>query len=288
MVDTARVWFTGSPRAALPANHWVWDYAKQVRVKFDGSQEFRAEAELPKLIFGHNGRICSSQRELNLAVDRFRSALGSVAEFDEWTWTRLDLVWQWKVERASEIILAHQWLKFPGIRNDPSLLYGGKMITWCGAKSRLMFKLYDKARSFGNGAGVLRAELKLAGEQLRKRIDGNAALDFNELWGAFRLELLNFASVTVPEARRHTFAEVSASLTPEQQSRALSVYRLGRSERAIRLFQHQVSNATLKRIAWHWHNKLRKRPRLPAQCEPKAMKVPVSRSRQFRRQGWIT
>src|SRR5208283_553170 len=160
----------------------------------DGFGNCKAEAELPKLVWGHNGRLLANQAELDASVERFRSILSQQVEFTSWQWVLIDLVWQFQT-RTAEVILAYQWLQFPGVRCWPTLHKGDKEISWSGA--RLGLKFYRKAES------VLRVELRLAGGQLRKRIDDDAPLNFAELYRVFRAEVLKLSPIQLPEARKH-------------------------------------------------------------------------------------
>ena len=241
MVDTIKVWFTGTPRAHVPAGRRL-TLADGVRFYHDGFGNCKAEAELPKLVWGHNGRLLANQAELDASVERFRSILSQQVEFASWQWVLTDLVWQFQT-RTSEVILAHQWLRFPGVRNLPSLFCGGKAISWRGA--RLGLKFYRKAEN------VLRVELRLAGEQLRKRIDDDAPLDFAELYRVFRAEILKLSPIQLPEARKHSTAEIIASLPLEFQNVAILAYQTGRTARSTSGFKRDVSIARLNKVNWN-------------------------------------
>ena len=272
MVDSVTVWFTGSAHIELPAGRWLKSPdADEVRLKHDGLGNFKAEAELPKLLWGHNGRLLTNQDELDQSVEQFRSHLLSKVEFSSWEFKRVDLCWHFRT-RATDVILAHQWLRFPGVRSLPSLLYGGKQISWRGGK--LGLKFYDKAKAIGDSGSVLRVELRLAGAQLRKRIDANAPLKFDELYNVFRAEVLKLSPLELPEARKHSFAEIFANLQPEVRSQALLDYRQGRTSRAVREFDRRVSGACLRRIEWNW------RDILPADNPPPPVNVEPRNRRQ--------
>lgn len=203
MVDTVKVRFTGTPCVPMPERKKV-TLANKVRFYHDGYGNCKAEAELPKLLWGHNGRLLANQAELDESVAQFRAILSQKVEFTSWQLVFVDLVWQFQTQPA-DVILAHQWLRFPSVRKLPSLLCGGKEISWRGM--RLTLKFYEKAE------GVLRVELRLAGAQLRKRIDADAPLNFSELYNVFRAEVLKLPPIQLPEARKHSLAEIVASLS---------------------------------------------------------------------------
>ena len=74
MVDTLKVRFPGTPHVSVPAHRRML-LADGVRFHYDGFGTIRAEAELPKLLWGHNGRVLANQTELDASVARFRSIL---------------------------------------------------------------------------------------------------------------------------------------------------------------------------------------------------------------------
>jgi hypothetical protein len=260
MVDTVKVWFTGTPHANVPAHRRV-TLADGVRLKHDGFGTCKAEVELPKLLWGHNGRLVANQAELDHSVARFRAVLSQQVEFASWQLVLIDLVWQFQT-RPADVILAHQWQRFPGVRSLPSLLCGGREISWRGTRRGL--KLYDKAD------GVLRVELRLAGGQLRKRIDDDAPLDFAELYRVFRAEVLKLSPIQLPEARKHSMAEIIAILPLELQNEAILVYQQGRTARAVSGFKRDVSVARIKRVCWNLCDLLpAENPPPPVNCEPR-------------------
>ena len=260
MVDTLKVGFMGKLKADLPS-HRRLTLRDGVRFWHDGFGNCKAEAELPKLLWGHNGRLVSSQAELDESVARLRSILSQHVDFSSWQLVVVDLVWQFKA-RTEDIILAHQWVRFPGVRSFPSLFCGGKAISWRGA--RLALKFYRK------DDGVLRVELRLAGGQLRKWIDDDASLNFAELYRVFRAEILKLSPIQLPEARKHSLAEIIAKLPPELQNSAILTYQQGRTARSASGFKRNVSIARVKRSGWKLHELLpAENPPPPVNCEPR-------------------
>jgi hypothetical protein len=260
MVDTVKVRFTGTPNETLPMRRRV-ELAGGVRFWHDGLGSCKAEAELPKLLWGHNGHLVSNQAELDASVARLREILLEVVKFESWQLVVVDLVWQFET-CTTDVILAHQWLRFPGVRNLPTLHCGDKEISWRG--TRLGLKFYRKAE------GVLRVELRLAGGQLRQRIDDDAPLTFTELYQVFRDEVLKMESVQLPEARKHSTAEIIAALPTEFQNTAVLTYQQGRTARAVSGFKSDVSAARLKKVGWNLRELLpAQSPPPPVNCEPR-------------------
>src|SRR5664280_1580180 len=260
VVDTIKVMFTGTPHTDAPTRRRL-TLADGVRFYHDGLGTCKAEVELPKLLWGHNGHLVSNQAELDASVARFRAVLSQQVKFAAWQLVLVDLVWQFQT-RTAEVILAHQWQRFPGVRSLPSLFCGGKEISWRG--SRLGLKFYRKAE------GVLRVELRLAGKQLRQRIDADAPLNFAELYRVFRAEVLKLSSIQLPEARKHSTAEIIATLPTEFQNDAILTYQQGRKSRAVCGLKRDVSIARVQRVGWNLRELLpAENPPPPVNCEPR-------------------
>ena len=263
MVDSLKVRFTGTPHVPIPTHRRV-ELSAGVRFWHDGFGNCKAEVELPKLLWGHNSRLVANQAELDECVARFRSVLSQTVLHASYELVLVDLVWQFQT-RTTDVILAHQWLRFPGVRSLPSLLCGGKSISWRGACARLGLKFYHKAE------GILRVELRLAGEQLRQRINAYAPLNFAELYRVFRAELLKLPPVQLPQERKHSLAEIVANLPLELQNGAISTYQQGRTARAVSGFKRDVSVARIKHVGWDFGKLLPgDTPPPPVNCEPRA------------------
>lgn len=245
MLDTVKVRFCGEVCGDIePYRRLTLPGGGGVRFYHDRLGNCNAEAELPKLLCGHNGHLLATQAELDESFARFRSILSRYVEFESWHLVLIDLVWQFQT-RPEDVILAYQWARFPGVRSLPSLFCGDKAISWRGGRGRLVLKFYRKAE------GVLRVELRLAGPQLRMRIDENASPDIAQLYGVFRADVLKLSPVPLPEARKHSIAEIVAALPMELQNAAVLTYQAGRTERAVRGFKRDVSIARVKRVGWN-------------------------------------
>ena len=117
MVDTVKVWFTGTLRADLPPRKKVTLPGGVVRFWQDGFGNCKAETELPKLLWGHNGRLVSNQAELDQCAALLRATLLAVVEFASWEWVLLDLCWQFST-RAADVILAHWFAELVRLEKD--------------------------------------------------------------------------------------------------------------------------------------------------------------------------
>jgi len=264
LVDTIKVRFIGTLLVALPARRKL-TLDGGVRFYHDGEDTCKAEVELPKLLWGHNGHLLANQVELDESITRFRSILLKVVDFASWELVLIDLVWQFQT-RPADVILAHQWLRFPGVRSWPSLLCGDKETSWRG--TRLALKFYRKADD------VLRVELRLAGGPLRQRINAKASLNFPDLYTAYREELLKLPAVELPERRKHSLADIIASLPKELQNGAILEYQQGRTARAVSGFKHAVSIARIRRIDWNFERLLPAgKPPPIVNCEPQGRRT---------------
>jgi len=262
MIDTLKVRFSGTPPSTMPVRRRV-ELAGGVRFWHDGMGNCKAEAELPKLLWGHNSRLIVNQAELDASVERLRSILSQnkIYASREAELVLIDLVWQFKA-RTDDVILAHQWQRFSGVRNLPSLLCGGKSIVWRG--TRVGLKFYRKAD------GVLRVELRLAGEQLRKRLNAVAPLNFAELYRVYRTELLKLEPLQLPEPRKHSTAEIIGAMPLEIQNRAILAYQQGRTARAVSGLKRDVTLARIKMVGWNLRDLLPAENPPPAvHCEPR-------------------
>jgi len=258
MIDTIKVWFTGTLHVSMPARNKL-TLPSGVRFWHDGEGNCKVEAELPKLLYGHNGHLLSSQADIDASVARLREVLFQIVKFESWQFVLIDLVWQFRT-RTADVILAYQWQRFPGVRSWPTMHKGDKQISWSGA--RLGLKFYRKAEGF------LRVELRLAGDQLRKRIDADAPLNFDELYQVFRAEVLKLPTVQLPEARKHSMAEIIATMPTEFHNDAILTYQQGRKSRAVCGLKHDVSAARLKKVSWNLRELLpAENPPLPVHCE---------------------
>ena len=156
-----------------------------------------AECSLPKLLFGHNGRVLESQEQLDAALAKLRVVLGSVADVpatSEWEPWRVDIAWNFD-RPARPLVLAHAALRVAGIQSEGTLHPGCHGVSWRGAKSRFMVKLYDKAKQMRVPGSVLRAEISLSGKQLARRLHGCEWHDFSALWQTYRNIMAGFPAI---------------------------------------------------------------------------------------------
>ena len=269
MIDTIKVRFTGKVDTQIPPHRRI-SLENGIRFNHDGLGNCKAEVELPKLLYGHNGRLIENRAELDDGGGRFRSILSRYVKFESWEFVLIDLVWQFQT-RPADVILAYQWFRFPGVRSWPTMHKGDRQISWSGA--RLGLKLYRKAE------GVLRVELRLAGKELRKRIDADAPLNFAELYRVFRAEVVKLSPIQLPETRKHSMAEIIVTIPTEFQNDVILTYQQGRTDRAVRGLKEDMSAARISKCGWNLRDLLpSEKPPPPVHCEPKCNQKPSKRN----------
>ncbi len=272
MVDTIAIRFQGEPTCYMPERRRC-EVSKHVRLWFDGDGEFRAEAELPKLVYGHNGRIIANQEELVAALDVFLDALRTKVAFTAYSVTRLDICWQIAAP-AREIILALQWLRHPNTRRMPTIMPDGAQCVYGSDRSGWHLVLYEKAK------GILRMELRLRGRPLRQLVDVAEPLEFGKLWRVLQAALAPLTPIRLPVESKHSFACCTAKLPPEHRAAFLADYRQGRSPRQFAVFAGKVSEMAIRDTSFRLTNLVGENGEPPAPCHAPAPK-PRGSGRRF-------
>ena len=75
---------------------------------------------------------------------------------------------------------------------------GGEGVTWRGARSQFIVRLYDKSREMHVPGSVLRAEISLRGEQLRRRLQEEDWRDLGVLYRLYRDILVTIPPIPKP------------------------------------------------------------------------------------------
>ncbi len=154
---------------------------------YDGGR-LGAEFSLPKVLFGHNGRVLANQAEIDLALSEAAAGLatlGDIGDLNQWSIKRVDIAWNFD-QRALPIIMAHTAVRIPGIRSDCTLHRGGEGISWCGANSHRKITFYDKARQMHREGSVLRVEISLRSRQLLGCGLDRRWFRFDDLYAVYR------------------------------------------------------------------------------------------------------
>jgi hypothetical protein len=176
----------------------------------------KVEADLPKLLHGHNGRLLKSQQEIDAALARLKAVLETISQGlgtkngffpgdvpgDVWTYyTRIDLVWQFDLPPAL-VLLALRNAKHPEITKrtgewqDQTLVFPG---------TKIRISMYDKKAKMRASCphNVMRVEIQLHDEKIAEHIDFDGTvlkdLSFNAVYTAYRDSLLQFGFNRMPD-----------------------------------------------------------------------------------------
>lgn len=207
MVDTVAFRGPWPLRESLPPRRRLTrpgDDTGGTRLKIDstGWNVEWVECSLPRLLFGHNRKLLSTQDELDAALTKLREIVSRYAEvppFAEWQPKRLDLCWNFDLP-ARPLIFAHATLRMPGIRSEATLFGAGAGVSWRGAKSGFVVTLYDKARELGAEGSAIRVEISLRGTRAVGRFPTGESLKFLRLWGAFHRVLASIPAIPNPKS----------------------------------------------------------------------------------------
>jgi hypothetical protein len=219
-----------------------------IRVRTDGSGDaiLWAEASLPRLIFGHNGRVLESQRQINEALNKLRDKLSIFAlipPVSQLQAGRVDIAWNFSV-LPRPLIMAHGYLRVPGIRMGPTRFADDNGISWRGARSQIVLTMYDKSKQMHVPGSVLRVELSLRSHRLRERFAGTSWQSLDKLWEVFREILSGIVPIqTVRQARN--WIEAVAPESPEIRGRILSRLEQ-KSERTRRRYAQGLEAAAAR------------------------------------------
>jgi hypothetical protein len=274
MLDTVMVRMRCPLRIPLPARQKV-NVAPGVKAWADslGRTLEKAEFSLPRVLFGHNGRVLECQDQIDSALMQCRGILGTIADMPElahWKASRVDIAWNFEYP-ASALILAHSSLRVPGIMHGASLFKGGEGVSWRGAKSHKMITLYDKAREMRVPGSVLRAEISLRAEQLTRHLPGDGWRSFESLYQKYRELMASIPKIKSP-IRARNFQEAIAQESAEVRARILANLA-HKPPRTRRLYKQQIETAAARLAQpFSWAEIL------PADAPPAAVHVAPRRS----------
>jgi hypothetical protein len=229
------------------------------------------EVSLPKLLLGDNGHVLENQAHLDVALAKLRKDLNGIAdvpEVAEWQVWRADIAWNFNLE-ATPLILAHAASRVPGIHRDADLFAGGQGVSWRGAKSRFMVKLYDKARQMSVPGSILRAEISLRGHHLARHLDTGELQDFGAIYRAFRTIMVSIPPIQTPtKAANWQDALGAEPLEIRQRFLARLAYK---PKGTFRRYRRKVEAAAAKLPeSFSWAKILpAENPPPPVNCEPR-------------------
>lgn len=189
----------------------------------------RVEVSLPRLLFKRNGKLLSSQRDIDASLneadallDLFSSALSHRRVF-----TRVDLVWQFKGNPV-EFAAAHAHCCHPMI-HQPARDFRNSGLEWQGSQTKIL--MYDKSlEQTGRPGNVVRVEIQLKGGKLRKVLGRGVdltSLTFRKCYHEYRSIILRFSPKPIPLV-----------------SDAIDLIAFARQVHGIDLWQHWQRNYT--------------------------------------------
>lgn len=221
------------------------DAAPGVRIWADAALETlqKVECSLPKVLFGHNGRVLENQDQIDAALKKcadILSAIALVPDISLWKPWRVDLVWNFDLPTLA-LVMAHSALRVPGIHRGATLHNGGEGVSWRGEKSRKMITLYDKARQMRVPGSALRAEVSLRAVQLGRYFSGKEWRSFEHLYRVYRSIMASIPPVN-STVKADSLLEAIALESAEIRNRILA--RLShKPARTFRRYRQQVEAA---------------------------------------------
>jgi hypothetical protein len=171
------------------------DLMTGARIVATNSRIVCVEASLPRVLFGHNGKLIQSQFDIEAALAKLDSRIEEITcrPLCGRIFSRIDLVWQFEGD-AQSFLIAHKNCLLPGIRKVPSI-YPSESLFWRG--SQLKCRMYDKSKQqTGKPGSVVRVEFQLQGQKLKKEFNGNllpvSSLNFDQSYAVYRRLVLGF------------------------------------------------------------------------------------------------
>ena len=221
-----------------------------IRIKIDSTGHFVkwAEASLPRLLFGTNGRLIENQEQLVAALQKLLLLLSTkciIPEISKWNIYRLDFCWNFAFTDCTPraLIVAHRPFLIPGMRKGGTLHSDDEGVSWRGAKSRIKFCFYDKAKKMRVRGSVLRAELSLYRKELEKRLAGRVWWEWDNLWTLFCDFMVSIPSVVRP-IKAHGWQEAVGLLSLECQERVLANLS-HKSSKTVRRYRQRIAVASM-------------------------------------------
>lgn len=186
------------------------DEASGLRCSFQGTKITAVEVSLPRLLFGTNGKLIDSQKQIDDALKKADDLIAHIATPARpiRNFTRVDLVWHFRSIPPLRFFLAHQHCNFPEIKrkvtefkiNVSRNRFRTTGIEWQGDKLRV--KMYDKTQfkdengnTFKFPSYIVRVEITLRGQKLRDKLSHGAGvtnLNLESCYRCYRAMLLKF------------------------------------------------------------------------------------------------
>ena len=213
------------------------------------------EVSLPRVRFGTNGQLITSQVVLDEALEITSNVVQEVATVPvRREFSRIDLCWQFRGDQR-DWLQAHRYAKHPGTHSAAREYPTG--LAWYGKNFEA--RIYDKEAQVNRGSGVMRLEFGLSGNKVAKEFNHTfervSELDFAESYAVYRRLALGFQPHRVPVISSD--AEFLA-LTEQQgwhfegkpAAEIFLGFRCGKTARQLR---RQLTAAQLRYHEINWH-----------------------------------
>ncbi len=207
--------FSHTSKYSYRTRHWNFP---MIGLRLESSRHSsitKIECDLPKLLYGHNGKLIPDQAGLDEAIRRIGAILRhftllppgsdcSAHHIDLGPVSRIDLLWQYDVPIIS-LRNVLQNCKVDGIRKKPNI-YGGLNVVIPG--TYLGVKAYDKLRESGgivspsSATQACRFEFKITGEDRIAKFFGMKPgaglkpLGFDQAYSVYRTLMSRIDNVT--------------------------------------------------------------------------------------------
>ena len=218
-----------------------------LRAEFVGRKTY-VQVSLPRLLFKHNGRLITKQRQIDQAMKAADLLLTQIADrrvsIPGTKFVRVDLAWQIK-GKIQDFIAAHQPITHPEIHGLPSI-WQGESILWKGKEMSILFydkfaemrkkrnhlsKIPEKARD------IVRIEIRLRGSKLSALLGKGKSvtrLDVTACYSVLRQRICAFC--TAPTYRATSKLEICKHAIEEG-------WKIG-NQSAIEVFLTEYSDAS--------------------------------------------
>lgn len=207
--------FTSTSTYSYHTRIWTFPMIDVRLVSTRSSAITKIECDLPKLLYGHNGRLIHNQAELDEAIRRLVAILrhfvlpplhsdGLEFPIDLGPISRLDLVWQYDLP-VTTIRNVLQNAKVDVINKKPNI-YEGRNIVFAG--TNLGVKAYDKLKECGgtlsppSATNACRFEFKITGvERIAEHFGikaggGLTQLRFDQAYAVYRTLMGRINNIT--------------------------------------------------------------------------------------------
>ena len=166
------------------------------------------EVSLPRLLFGTNSRLITSQSQITDALQMADALVSTIAtpRIPQRQFLRVDLAWQ-ILGNIDKFIFALFGYSYAGIQK-PGTIYQHETIQW--SSDSMSVKVYDKMREMkkwrAQNGYVLRLELTLRKAKLRKLfgVEQLEELNFSQCYQIFRNHFLMLFPRALPKIRKKT------------------------------------------------------------------------------------